>query len=79
MAEFKPKLRREAEIDLASAIRGAIWSQFLRTDIFPFQNCLQCTYFGEKEEFCKKHKAKPPARVIAYGCPDFDDVSEIPY
>lgn len=79
MTEFKPKLRDEASIDLRGAIIGAIWSIFQKTDIFPFQNCLSCTRFSEPEERCKFFNAKPPARVIAFGCHEYDDVDKIPF
>ncbi len=33
--------------------------------------CLNCKYFNEKAELCKKVMTRPPARVIAFGCPTF--------
>ena len=76
---FKPKIRAEAEIDLRGAIMHAVWTQFQRTDIFPFQNCLGCKRFVESEERCKFYNARPPARVIAFGCDEFEDINEIPF
>ena len=75
---IKPKLRKEAELDLESALRGSL-GHILKTDIFPFQNCLSCVNFNETKELCKKWNAKPPARVIAFGCDQYEDVDEIPF
>ena len=41
--------------------------------------CINCVMFDEKEELCKEYKMKPPARVIAMGCPKFMDNEEIPF
>lgn len=36
------------------------------------RNCIKCGYFVEATETCNMFKARPPARVIAYGCPEYD-------
>lgn len=36
-------------------------------------SCLPCKHFDEEHEMCMRHLARPPARVIAYGCQDFDE------
>lgn len=38
--------------------------QFTRT-------CIICQHWNGKAEECAKFNARPPATVIAYGCPDF--------
>lgn len=40
------------------------------------RTCLACVHFDEPSEHCKRYSARPPARVIAYGCDAFvlDDV-----
>lgn len=73
--KFKPIMRREAEINLMSALRGA----FNKDNAFPFQNCITCKRFVESEERCKFYNAKPPARVIAFGCHEYEDLDEIPF
>ena len=35
-------------------------------------NCLLCKHFVEHMEMCEKYGQRPPARIIAYGCPDYD-------
>lgn len=77
--QFKPVLRDEAKLDLHGALLYAIWQMFNRTDIFPFRNCLSCTNFIEKTEHCNQWNAKPPARVIAFGCDKYKDFQEIPF
>lgn len=36
--------------------------------------CLNCLHFDEQSETCTLYKARPPARVIAHGCPQFDSL-----
>lgn len=37
------------------------------------RTCLNCQYFDEKFEMCRGYNARPPARVIAFGCDKFED------
>lgn len=41
------------------------------------RTCLTCDHFNEPGELCKLYNARPPARVIAFGCPSYQD--EIPF
>lgn len=44
-----------------------------------WRTCITCMHFSEKTERCAKNgQQRPPARVIAYGCPDYD-CDNIPY
>lgn len=36
--------------------------------------CLTCTEFEEGTEKCRLANARPPANVIVYGCPQWDDI-----
>ena len=40
--------------------------------------CVTCEHFDDKLEMCKLAKMRPPAHVIAYGCPSWDD-NRIPF
>lgn len=36
--------------------------------------CINCTHFDETNELCTKYSARPPARVIALGCPEYENL-----
>lgn len=78
MRILKPELREDAELDLNGRIASAV-RQALKDNIHPFKNCLNCKHFEEKSEMCNSYHAKPPARVIAYGCPEHDDMYSVPF
>jgi hypothetical protein len=35
--------------------------------------CIRCVHFTEATEICALAQRRPPAKVIALGCPKFDD------
>jgi hypothetical protein len=39
-----------------------------------FPSCLNCEHFEEEAEHCKLYKIRPPARIIAYSCPSWDQL-----
>ena len=69
----KPTLRLEAHLNLKSTLERVF------KESFPFQSCINCLHFNEKEEICKLYKARPPARVIVFGCSSYADVDEVPF
>lgn len=47
------------------------FKQFLTNEIpefSPIQTCINCVKFNEQQEYCAFFRARPPARVIAFGC-----------
>lgn len=44
---------------------------------FLLRTCLTCDTFNEETETCRKWNAKPPARIIAYGCDEY--IEDIPF
>lgn len=64
-----PKLRSDATYDISIAL-----SKIEAV----YQSCLNCENFDEKNELCKLCNLRPPARVIAYGCPQWE-YDEIPF
>ena len=36
-------------------------------------SCMTCVHFADLAERCNLADERPPARVIAYGCPSWDD------
>lgn len=69
----KPILRQEAWLNLNSAIVQHITTANI------FQNCLNCMNWDFGKDQCKKYQAKPPAEIIVYSCPDYQDDGEIPF
>lgn len=41
------------------------------------RTCVKCDTFDHEAEVCKRFNARPPAKVIAYGCDEF--IEEIPF
>lgn len=77
-----PKLRNCSDLDLHSAIRSVVAKVVQDKTHYPFKTCLNCTKFIESMEHCKLYNARPPARVIAFGCSSHDDIDqneEIPF
>ena len=70
----KPTLHPDARYNIQIAIMHAIEH---RESIY--KNCLNCLNFNENKEICNLCNQRPPARVIAYGCPQWIDVTEIPF
>lgn len=75
---FKPTLRDTDRIDIVAYIRG-IERIITNTKQFPFRNCLNCQQFAEATELCKRWNSRPPARVIAYGCEEHQDIEGVPF
>lgn len=44
-----------------------------------WKSCIACDHFNEGLEQCQLAKARPPARVIAFGCTAFSDDMDIPF
>lgn len=39
--------------------------------------CINCEHWTEATEQCKRFNCRPPAKIIARGCPDWE--SQIPF
>jgi predicted component of type VI protein secretion system len=63
----------ERERAIAIALQGAA-RDIARSISDNMSTCLNCLNFDEATETCALAKARPPARVIAYGCPSFDSL-----
>lgn len=57
-----------------SARQQLIW--FLE-DHGVVRNCLNCEHFSPSREICTRWDQRPPAHIIARGCPDWEQ--EIPF
>lgn len=47
--------------------------ELLVRELRPLRCCIACAYFREADEFCEVAQCRPPARVIAFGCPAYAD------
>ena len=45
------------------------------------KSCITCDHFNEPNETCKiSNNMRPPARIIAYGCPKYESIDDdIPF
>lgn len=45
------------------------------------RSCISCEHFVESQEGCKiSNMQRPPARVIAFGCPKYENIDDdIPF
>lgn len=65
---------RKEEYDVPDMLRLA--KKILDSKIIP--SCVTCNNFDERLEVCKLVMMRPPARVIAYGCPGWQ-VTDLPF
>jgi hypothetical protein len=69
----KATIRKAEWKDLA----GRIFEGVKHADLF--RSCINCVGFDEPSEICKRYKQRPPARIIANGCDNYDDTNDIPF
>lgn len=78
MSDVKLIPRRLGEIELRSKL-AQLLTEVIK-DVTPnnmlFQSCIVCEYFGENE-ICKAYNVRPPARIIVFGCKNFEESSNI--
>lgn len=76
---IKPQIRDGATYDIAEAIERLLTGNSKPVSNGCFRSCLSCTKFSEIKELCGKFDLRPPARVIAFGCPHYEDNDDIPF
>jgi hypothetical protein len=64
--------------DVKAAIRRRVEDLLIWTD-GATRSCINCSHFDEKNELCKKFNQRPPARVIALACSNYEDCDDIPF
>lgn len=52
---------------------GAVWPNGI------VQTCVSCDHFDGDTERCRLANARPPARVIAFGCEKYSDDMDVPF
>jgi hypothetical protein len=73
--QIRPRIREDKVLDLRDWLIDAI--RAFEPELV--RSCMTCASFRESDEQCVKFKARPPARVIAYGCKDYFNEAEIPF
>lgn len=77
--KVKPTLREGARLEITSAAANTAVRVLEDIVNYPFRTCLRCDNFDEKSENCKLYNARPPAKIIAFGCDSFDDNEWVPF
>lgn len=75
----KPTLREGAKLELSAAASNSVYRVLEDMTNYPFKTCIKCDNFDEKNELCKLYNARPPARIIAFGCEQYKDDDWIPF
>lgn len=72
-------LRKNADDTLEVLLKCAIGLSMAKPEDL-ILSCLNCDFFIEATEICKKYNQHPPARVIAFACPSHENINdEIPF
>lgn len=78
MSDVSLKPRRLGEIEIRAKLAQLLTDVI--KDVTPnnmlFQSCIVCEHFGENE-ICKAYNVRPPARIIVFGCKNFEESSNI--
>jgi len=75
---FSPLVREAAINKFRDEMRRTL-NDVLANEIVA-STCLSCIHFREQQgEVCGLYKMRPPARVIAFGCPEYTDNLEVPF
>lgn len=64
---------------MSQAVAKLVVTAVQRHGTPPRSTCLECLHFRKADETCQlaTPPARPPAEVIAYGCPAYED--EVPF
>lgn len=77
MTKYKAQLRSDVKYDLRASIYYCIEETIKHNPIY--QSCLNCINFNEQKELCNLYNQRPPARIIAYSCPMWEDKETVPF
>lgn len=70
---MKSRIRHEAKSSIQLALENAF------QNIYIYQCCLNCENFVEINETCILAKARPPVRILTYGCEKWTERDTIPF
>ena len=78
MSDVKLIPRRLGEIEIRAKLAKLLVEVI--KDVTPnnmlFQSCIVCEHFGDNE-ICAKYNVRPPARIIVFGCKNYEESSHI--
>ncbi len=78
MSDVKLIPRRLGEIEIRAKLAQLLVEVI--KDVTPsnmlFQSCIVCEHFQENE-ICKLYNIRPPARIIVFGCKNYEESSHI--
>jgi hypothetical protein len=60
----------EREKNIAVSLQKCA-SEIAKAIVENMETCINCAHFHEQTEICELAQARPPARVIAHGCPSY--------
>ncbi len=69
---------REDMIERFRCAVNAAFADIVKNDTLHV-SCISCVHFRHKEEVCNLYKQRPPAKVIAAGCPQYMDNLGVPF
>lgn len=73
--QINQNLRKDADETLQMILRCAIGLAKAQPEEL-VKNCISCENFKQDNEVCSKYNQKPPARVIAFGCTEYTNLTE---
>lgn len=69
-------LRESADNTLEQLLKCALGIAYAKPEDI-VKSCITCDFFSEQNEICKKYNQRPPARVIAFGCPQYSNIDDL--
>lgn len=72
--KLRSKLTRE---DMAKHVAELVEPAIIRALMEGTKTCITCDHFNLPNEVCGMYNMRPPAKVIAFGCPAYEN--EIPF
>lgn len=73
-SDIREKLTKD---ELLAAVADEVRPAIVQALHTATRTCLTCDHFHEQKELCGLYGQRPPARIIAFGCPSY--VNEIPF
>jgi len=64
---------------VSAAVRHSVANLDIKHIPVMRRSCIACMHFNEQNEVCSKFQARPPARIIAFACPEYVEDTDIPF